>query len=496
MARPEGEQLDPTEGLTLEVVKKRAVSGVLTLTGRMFLMQAVLLVANFFLTVFLLPEEYGTYAIVGALLGFFGYFSNVGLAAALVQKKESPTEEELRTTFTVQQLLVILLIITVFLLTPLLSGWQHLTGEAVYLVWAMSFSLLLSSLKTIPAVLLERRLDFAKLVIPEILETVVFSAVAVVLAWKGFGIGSYTFAVLSRGIVGLVVIYILQPWAWGIAFSRNALRGLFRFGLPYQANTFLALVKDEGLVIVLGSILGPAGVGLLAWAKRWGEASLRFFMDQVIKVTFPAFSRLQHDKKALSRAVSHSIFFVCFLVFPSLVGLATVAPVLVEIIPKYQKWEGALLALVLFSINAAWAAVTTPLTNLLNAIGKITTTFRLMAMWTALSWIFVPLLAIKLGVNGAAAGYALVGVSSVVAVWIVYKNVKFDFLSSVVKPFAAAVVMGMVTLFVRSSMEPSFLAVITIILAGVFVYVAVSFLLVGPLLAGDVKKIWNAVYKR
>src|SRR5258708_14329579 len=100
-------------------------------------------------------------------------------------------------------------------------------------------------------------------------------------------------------------------------------------------------------------------------------------MDTVTRVTFPAFSRMQNSKTDLERSLTRSIFFICFLVFPSLVGMIILAPVVFKVIlfPRYMKWNPALFALALVSVNFAFAAATTQLTNLLNAIGKIRITF-------------------------------------------------------------------------------------------------------------------------
>lgn len=488
-----GEHLDPTAELTLATVKTRAVSGVLALTGRTFILQIVALTATFALTVFLSPAQYGVFFLVSAVINFFAYFSDVGLAAALIQKKERVTQEELRTTFTVQQTLVVLLLVTIFLTAPFFQRWYGLGKAGIYLLWALALSLLLSSLKTIPSVLLERELHFNRLVIPQVVETILFYTVAVFLAWQGWGVASFTIAVLVRGVSGLFLIYLLRPWRPGLAFARRPLKKLLTFGLPYQANTFLAVFKDDGMTAVLGGILGTSGIGLLGWAQKWALAPLRFFMDQVIKVTFPAFSRMQENKAELARAVSRSVFFVCLLVFPSLVGLVLVAPSLIEVIPRYEKWQPAVLALGLYSINAAWGAVTTPLTNLLNAIGKITTTFRLMIMWTALSWLFIPGLAILYGVSGAAAGAAIVGTSSIIAIFIVQRYVSFDLVGSVGKPFLASVGMGLTVLLLRGMVPVSLRWVLFLVVSGIATYAVFVYLLVGPSILLDARKIIHAM---
>lgn len=493
MALGQGEHLDPTGELTLETVKSRAVRGIFTLTGRTFFLQAIAFVAFIFFGVFLNSEEYGVYILLSAVVNFFVYFSDIGLAGALIQKKDKVTQEDLRTTFTIQQALIVTLLAVVFFLTPVFQKWYGLSLEGVYLIWALAISLFLSSLKTIPSVLLERRLEFGKLVLPQIVEAVLFNTVAVYLAWKGFGITSFAIAVLVRGISGLVLIYILQPWVPGIMVAKDSLKSLLRFGLPYQANTFLAVLKDDGLTMVLGGILGTGGIGLLGWAKKWADAPLRFFMDQVIKVTFPAFSRMQGNSEELSRMVSKSIFFVSFWVFPSLLGLILLSPLLTEVVPRYEKWQPALLALAIFGINSAWAAVATPLTNLLNGIGKIAITFKLMIMWTTLTWLFVPGLAFLYGVNGAAVGTAIVGTSSIVAIFLIRRQVDFDLVGSVGKPLLASVVMGIVISLLRSILPLSWVAIVVLILAGIFVYTLSVLMLAGPSLVHDARRMIYAI---
>lgn len=471
------EQLDPTDELSARTVQERAVKGAAILTARTFFMQAVSFFATALLTIFLSPSQYGVFFLVSAVVNFLTYFSDIGFAAALIQKKDNLTKEELHTIFTTQQVLIIFLIILIFLLTPFIKSFYHLNNEAVYLLWALSGALFLSSLKTIPSVLMERRLEFGKLVVPQLVETILFNIVAVFLAWKNFGITSYTIAVLVRGFSGLFITYLIQPWKPVLSFSLTALKSILKFGIPYQLNTLLAMVKDDGMTLFLGSTLGPSGVGLLAWAQKWAFAPLRFFMDQVIKVTFPAFSRLQDNKKELSSAVTKSILYICLLVFPSLVMLVLLAPSLVVIIPKYNKWSVALMALSFLSINSALAAVTTPITNTLNAIGKISVTFKLMVMWTILTWVLVPPLALSFGITGAAFGFALVGLSSIIALIYALQFVKVDYRQAIGKPVIVTMIVAIVVFIIKSLIAISPAQVITMISGGLITFVISVFLI-------------------
>ncbi len=492
----EGEHLDPTTEISLETVKERSVRGIVVLTGRTFLLQIIGLVAQLFLFAYLGKYEFGVFAIVSAIINFLVYFSDIGLAAALIQKKDRPTDSDLKTTFFVQQLLVLSIIAVVVLLSPFFVQKYSLNRDGQILLYALSVSLFFSSLKSIPSVLLERKLEFVKLVFPQILEQVVYNVVLVLFAMKGFGLMSFTYAVLLRGIVGVIAIYILQPWVPGIAFSRKTLSGLFKFGVPYQINTLLATFKDDGMTLVLGGILGPAGVGILSFAQKISRLPLTFFMDTVTRVTFPAFSRMQDAKTDLERSVTRSIFFICLLVFPSLAGISILAPILVRVVPRYSQWIPALVPIIFISINFMFAAATTQLTNLLNAIGKIKITFYLMIMWTVLTWAFIPILAIKFNVIGAAIGYSLVGASSVVATFITKKYVNFSITDSMIKPAIGAIVMGAALLILRRFLPFSLVSMEVLTVTGIAVYATSMISMMGLSLIEDAKRSFKTIFNR
>jgi O-antigen/teichoic acid export membrane protein len=140
-----------------------------------------------------------------------------------------------------------------------------------------------------------------------------------------------------------------------------------------------------------------------------------------------------------------------------------------------------------------FAAATTQLTNLLNAIGRIRITFFLMIMWTTLTWVFIPLLAMRFGVNGAALGYSLVGSSSLIAIYIAKKHVNFSLYHSVGKPLIGTGIMATVLVLLRIFLPLNSYSIIILSLVGSIVYVVVMVALVGASLVEDAKKSFKTV---
>ena len=91
--------------IDVQEIRHKSIKGVISYAFRTLALQAIGFVATLLLGYYLTPSDFGIYFIVTSVISIFTFLSDIGLAAALVQKKEEPTVLELRTTFTVQQIL-------------------------------------------------------------------------------------------------------------------------------------------------------------------------------------------------------------------------------------------------------------------------------------------------------------------------------------------------------------------------------------------------------
>ncbi len=465
------------EELDIAAVTKRSIHGIVALVSRTFVIQIISFVVNFFLTILLTPSIFGVYYVVTAVIAFLQYFSDIGLAAALIQKKEALTQDDLKTTFTIQQILVILLVIIAFAGSPWVNKFYDLEGAGIQLFLALVVAFFLSSLKTIPSIILERELRFDRLVIPQIVETLAFNLVVLFCALKGMGIASFTYAVLARGITGLIAMYIIQPWRIQLGFSKNIAKKLLSFGIPFQANSLLALLKDDLLIAYIGKVLPLAQVGYIGFAQKWAFTPLRLIMDNIIRITFPSFSRLQHEKNHLRIAIEKSLFLLSFLIFPALVGMTLIFPYFIDVVPKYEKWQPALLSLGFFAVNAGLSSISTPLTNALNAVGKIKVSLYLMIFWTAATWILTPLLIVFIGFNGFAIASAIIATSVVGVVSLTKKYITFSLRPTIQNPLICSVMMGIIVGAFVHYIPANLCTMIAAIILGGLIYMGSMYLL-------------------
>lgn len=439
-------------------IKRKTVSGALSYMVRTMFLYAIGLVASAVLAAYLSVQDFGIYGVVTQIIGLLTFLSDIGLASALIQKKENPTTTEYRTVFTVQQLLswlIFAITIGVFV-TGAIEPKVGRAGAIVLL--ALGFSFPLASLKTIPSVILERKLDFSKLVFPQVIEQLVYNGLLIFFAVRGYGVASYTVAVLARSVIGVVVMYAIQGWPFGFALDKPALKEMIGMGVKFQLNDFLARIKDQLFYLVLGLFLPLREFGYISFAKQWSTMPYMLTVQNVIAITFPTYSRLQHDKALLKKAIEKTLFFISLLIFPMLVGMCVLIFPVTHLVTRYQKWQPALLTFGLFTLSIGWGAISTPLTNTLSAIGKINQTLKLMILWTVLTWLLTPVGIYFFGFNGVAVASMLISFTSVLPIYYVKKIVDIQVLDQVWRQLLAATVMGGVGVALIHLMSSSFIA--------------------------------------
>ena len=396
--------------------------------------------ANLALTILLTPKIFGIYYTVLSLIAILNYFSDIGLSASLIQKKEI-NDDDIKTTFTIQQTLILTIIAIGFFATNPIISFYKLPVEGKYLYWSLLFSFFLSSLKTIPSILLERKIEFQKIVLVQIVENTFFYLTVIILAVLNFSLNSFTVAVIFRSLVGLVLIYKISPWSIKIGINKSSAKKLLSFGLPFQISSFLALVKDDLLTLYLGKTLGFEVLGYLGWAKKWAESTLRMIMDSLSRVLFPLFSRIQENKEKLKNTVEKIIFYQSLIIIPSIFGLMIVMEKLVFLIPKYQKWQTALPFFYLFSLSSLFSSFSTPFINLLNGLGKVKISFNFMVFWTISTWILTPILTKIYGGIGFPVTLLILSSTFIVVIFITKKVVNFSFIKNVLPPFFSSIIM-------------------------------------------------------
>lgn len=472
-------------------LKKRTVKGTFLLFVQTAYSGVLGLITNIILTIYLDPTAFGVYIAVLAAIAIFNYISDVGLGGALIQKKIL-TPSDIKTTFTLQLLITIVLITIAFWGSSALEKFYSFPEGGLELYYALLAAYFLSSLKSVPSLLLEREVQFKKIVLVQATEQTVFNIAVSALAIAGAGLYSFMWAILLRAVIGTTLMYSLTRFKPAFGVSLLSVKELLSFGLPFQASSFLALIKDEFTTLYLSKILGFAGMGYIGWAKKWADMPLRLIMDNISKALFPLFSRLQDNKSELGKVVEKTLLIQTTIIAPVYAFLITAMDTIVAVIPKYNKWEVAVPLFVLFSLSSVLSSFSTPFITILNALKKTTLTFLFMVMWTTLTWVLVPTLTLRYGMYGFPITSILLSTLFIVVVGTTKRFVPFSF----IKPVAPAVVSSMLAAFIAQTTITLFgptplLGLVSACIVGGVAYLVILTVFFRVPLIKLVKEIWH-----
>ncbi|HEU4411120.1 MAG TPA: oligosaccharide flippase family protein [Polyangiaceae bacterium] len=384
----EGPPPPPSEGRA--ALERRAALAVAVLVARTVAQQIAILGGNVWLARLLDPADFGLFAIVQFALNVFAAVGDVGLGAALVQRKAVATHRELSSIFWTQILLALGVVAAVAAAAPALPRvWPKLTPGSEWLLRALAFQLLLTAARAVPSLMLERELRFGRLAVIDFAMTVAFYATAVPLAARGLGTFALVYAVLAQGLVANALMAVFRPFRPALALDVALVRPFVRFGLLFQTKNLLSMVNEWVIPVVAGGMLGPAAVGLHNWARQTAYFPLTF-TGIVCRVAFPLLSRLRDDPDAFARTLGRAVH-LCGIVTLFFSGLFVGLGAPLTRVVFGEKWLPALPVLTLYALVHTVGFLSPVFAAAFDGLGRPGVTVRLMAGWTTFNWLAAPL---------------------------------------------------------------------------------------------------------
>jgi O-antigen/teichoic acid export membrane protein len=281
-------------------VRRRALSGLVTLGLRSLITRGLGLLGNVALARLLAPEAFGYIAFGYALVVLGGYISTGGLAASLVNRAEPPRRAELQSVVAFQLLLTLAAAAIMGLL-------GFVAGTTAWLAAIMMLSLPFDVLKGPNALGLERQLNYRPLATVEVVEILAYNILAVGSVLAGAGVWGVAVAAVMRAVIGSALLSINGPYGLvGPRWSWHLVRPLLGFGVRFQASGLVMVARDQGLNLVISAIAGIATLGL--WSVAWRLLQTVYLLfESLLRVLFPAMARLLEQEGSIGPTLERGI---------------------------------------------------------------------------------------------------------------------------------------------------------------------------------------------
>ncbi|ODU99299.1 MAG: hypothetical protein ABT23_14045 [Thiobacillus sp. SCN 63-57] len=370
----------------------RSVSAFLWGGGGAFLRLFMQMGAQIVLARLLGPAQYGLFAMSVVVMSFSAFFSDVGVAYGLIQRKQVDSTH-IRFVFTLQIMLGLVITGLLAILSGPLAGFFHEPRlEAIILVLAPLA--LLQAAGAVSLNLLKRELDFKALQIAQTIAYFIgYVCLGIPLALAGAGVWALVAAWATQSLVSLVLMY---------RATRHPLAPLFRhpdaFSMGHFGGTVLLTNLTNWLIgnidrTVVARTLSSVSIGLYANAYNLVNTPSNTILSFMQPVLYSACAKMQDDPQRIRKAYLLLMAGIALVVMPVFVSMAAVSNTLVLALYG-QHWAQANVVLrpiaLAMPIALLWGITTPVLWN----TGRATLEFKLQLPLAGL-WLLGALVAVQ-----------------------------------------------------------------------------------------------------
>ena len=312
------------------MLKQKARSAVIWSGFENFIRQGVGFVISIILARILVPEDFGTLALLALFLGIANIFVNAGFSLALTQKHDvTHVDESTVFWFNIGAALIMMLLL--FFISPWIAGFFVLP-VLIPLTMLMACNVLISAMGSIHSTLLIKRLDFKTLMKIGTISTIISGGVGIYMAWLDYGVWALAGQSLASTIVSTALLWFFNSWRPLFIFSKQSFKRLFSFSGWIFASWMLDTIYQRGYSLLIGKYYGVYDLGIYSRADNTQQIPSNILSGVLSRVAFPLFSSVNNDKEKLRRGVRMSVRSMMLISIPSMVGLAILAEPFISVV--------------------------------------------------------------------------------------------------------------------------------------------------------------------
>lgn len=310
-----------------EAIGHKVASGAIWATIDKFGSMGIQFAVNLILARMLVPADFGIIGMLAIFIAVSNTLIDSGFGSALVQKK-TPTQVDFSTIFFWNISFSTLLYVILCASAPLVAEFYSMPLLKPVLR-VLALNLILTGALSIQKVKLQKSLDFNKIAIVNLSAYALSAGIAILLAFKGFGVWSLVVLQLAYGTISIILLAFITRWRPDFVFSKKSLRELFGFGGFIMAANILQSICQNLQGLIIGRKFSATQMGYFSQAYKLDQITSYSIPQVIVQVMFPVFSSMQSELERLCTAVLLCMRVISFVVFPILCILILVAEPLI-----------------------------------------------------------------------------------------------------------------------------------------------------------------------
>ena len=329
--------------------------------------QLVTFIVSIVLARILMPEDYGTVALVTVFTTIMQVFVDSGLSTALIQKKDAD-DLDFSSVFYFNFAVCIILYLIMFFAAPYISSFYNIS-ELTPIIRVISLIIVISGVKGVQQSYVSRNMLFKRFFYATLGGTIFSAFLGIAMAYAGFGVWAIVAQQLSNTAIDTIILWITVKWRPKLMFSWKRLKGLLGFGCKLLCSALLDTGYNNLRNLLIGKIYSSSDLAFYNQGDKFPKLIITNINTSIDSVLLPAMSNEQDNRDKVKSMTRRSIMVSCYIMAPLMIGLACCASNIVTVVLT-EKWLPCVFFLQIFCITYLFYPIHTANLSAINALGR------------------------------------------------------------------------------------------------------------------------------
>ena len=420
----------------------------------------------------LMPDDFGLVAMAMVFTGLAGLMSDVGLGAALIQKKNA-TEAHFSSVFWLNIILGFSLGVILFFSSSWISAFYE-RSEVENICKVLSIGFIIGALAMVPGTIFRKELKFKYIALIDLVSMVAAGIIAITMAVNGFGYWSLVVLKLSQVVITTALLFGFSKWRPKSGISINATKELLGFSVSVFGTSLLQYATRNIDKLLIGKMLGGQVLGVYDKAHAMMLFPLHNISHVISSIMFPSMSLVQSDIVRVKGIYLRATRSIALITFPMMMGLFVVADSFVLGVLG-THWAELIPVLRILCVAGLVSSIVTVTGTLYQSQGAALLQFRVNLVTQPIRMLGV-IVGIQWGVLGVAVGYTVaLLINSLITLTIAGRLVELrlsTLLLSLAPILLPATIMALLVSTIRPvlGLDNDLLVFLTQVVAGAIIY--------------------------
>lgn len=329
--------------------------------------QGMYFIVSVVLARLILPELYGVITIVTVFVNLCAVVVQSGFSSALIYSKgddKSYYSTALWGTLAVTGILYMLM----FLIAPAIA-WFYEEKDLIIYVRIMSLQFVFQGIQSIPFAYVSKHMLFRENYIATLCGVIVAGMTSIFLASVGLGIWALMCMTSIEVITATAILWIRIKFKIGFIFDNTIFKEMLKYCWKLVIVDLLNSLYSSINSIIIGKRFTKSDVAYYNKAYNLPQTMFGSVNTAISKVLFPVFAENSLGELERLRMIRRANRGINYILFPMLMGLASVAPAFV-IILFTEKWSAMIIYLQIMCIVWMFQPIQTCAIQMFKAVGK------------------------------------------------------------------------------------------------------------------------------